>query len=91
MRALNPGSRIPDRESHISYPVTRISHPEARISHLESRIPNLARLAPLSCGGARSESRGEAETDVDVLDGTRLEAFLAAGTLHPAESLYGFC
>ena len=54
-----------------------------------SRIPNLARRAPLSCGGASSESRGEADADVGVLDGTRLEAFLAAGTLHSDGSLNG--
>jgi hypothetical protein len=43
----------------------------------------------LSCGGARSESGGEADADVGVLDGARFETFFAAGTLHPAKSLNG--
>ena len=32
MRALNPGSRIPHRESHIPHPASRIPHPASRLS-----------------------------------------------------------
>ena len=38
MRALNPGSRIPDRESRNSYPASRISNPE-----LQASPPRLSR------------------------------------------------
>ena len=35
------------------------------------------------------QNRAEADADVGVLDGTRLETLLAAGTLDPTESLDG--